>query len=150
MFVRGHIACDPVACDPGGICGRWLTYAGFGRRHPGGIARELLGRKRFALHNIAIAGSSDTAMAVATAPSGAIIGFRVCGALVVLLLRDQSLPVSDRDLIVVGMDFRERQKTMAIATVIDKRRLQGRLNTCDFGEVDITAELFAVGAFEVE
>ena len=94
---------------------------------------------------------SGIAMAMASAaPSSAIVRFRVCGALVVLLLRDQGLPISDRDLIIVGMDFRERQKAVTIAAVVDERRLQGRLNACDFGEVDITAELFAVGAFEVE
>ena len=67
-----------------------------------------------------------------------------------LFLGDQRLPVGDRDLVVVGMDFRKRQEAVAVAAVIDEGRLQRRLNAGDLGEVDVTAKLFAVGAFEVE
>ena len=63
---------------------------------------------------------------------------------------DQGLPVGDRDLVVVGMDFREGQEAVPVAAVIDEGRLQRRFDPRDFGEVDITAKLFAVGAFEVE
>src|SRR5262249_15711103 len=49
-----------------------------------------------------------------------------------------------------GMDFRERQKAVAVAAVIDEGRLQKRFNACDLGEVDVTAELLAIGAFEIE
>src|SRR4249919_2794054 len=146
VVVSGHFARE--LC---GIRRRRLIHAGFGGGHLGAVIRELLGGKRFALYDVAIAMPSGIAMAMAPpAPSSAIVCFRVCGALVVLLLRNQGLPISDRDLIIVGMNFRERQKAVAIATVVDERRLQGRLNACDFCEVDITAELFAVGAFEVE
>ncbi len=84
------------------------------------------------------------------APSGAIIGLRVGCTLVVLFLRDQRLPVGNRDLVVVRVNFRERQEAVAVAAVVYEGRLQGRLNARDFGEVDITAKLFAVGTLEIE
>ncbi len=46
---------------------------------------------------------------------------------------DQRLPVGDRDLVVVGMDFRERQKAVAVAAVVDKGGLQRRLDAGDLG-----------------
>ena len=39
------------------------------------------------------------------------------GALVGL---DQRLPVGDRDLIIVGMDFAEGQEAMAVAAILDE------------------------------
>jgi hypothetical protein len=90
-------------------------------------------------------------MAAASASAaGAVVGLGVGCALVALFLRDQRLPVGDRDLIVVGMDFGKSQKAMAVATVIDEGRLQRGLNARDFGKVDVTAQLFTVGALEVE
>ena len=41
---------------------------------------------------------------------------------------DQRLPVGNRDLVVIGMDFRERQEPVAVAAVLDKRRLERRLD----------------------
>ena len=91
-----------------------------------------------------------TVAIAAASAAGAMIGVGVGGARVTLFLRDQRLPVGNRDLIVVGMDFRECQEAMAIAAVVDEGRLQRRLNARDFGEIDITAKLFAVGALEIE
>ena len=58
----------------------------------------------------------------------------------------QRLPVGERDLVVVGMDFGEGQKAVAIAAVIDEGRLQRRLYARDFREIDIAADLFLVFA----
>ena len=69
------------------------------------------------------------------------------GALVGL---DQRLTVGNRDLVVVGMDFGERQEAMAIAAVVDKGGLQRRFDARDFGEVDVTAQLASIGRLEVE
>ena len=80
----------------------------------------------------------------------AIVGLRFGLPLVALFLRDQRLPVSDGDLVIIGMDFRESQKSVAIAAIVHEGRLQGRFNARDFGEVDVTAKLLAVGAFEIE
>ena len=91
------------------------------------------------------------AVTVASAtPVGAVIGIGVGGAVVALFLGEQRLPVGDRNLIVVGMDFGERQETVAVAAVIDERRLQRRFDACDLGELDVTAQLLAVSGLEVE
>ena len=50
-----------------------------------------------------------------------------------LFLGDQCLPVRDRDLIVVGMDFRERQEAVAVAAILDERRLQRRFDPRNLG-----------------
>ena len=48
------------------------------------------------------------------------------------------------------MDFAERKEAVAIAAIFDERRLQRRLYTGDFGEIDIAAELFALGGLEIK
>ena len=53
--------------------------------------------------------------------------------LVAIFLRDQGLPISDRNLVVVRMNFRKCQEAVAVAAVVHKGRLQRRLNTCDLG-----------------
>ena len=55
-----------------------------------------------------------------------------------------------RDLVVVRMDFAERQEAVAIAAVIDERRLQRRFNARYLGEIDVAAELSLVPGFEVK
>ena len=55
-----------------------------------------------------------------------------------LVLGDKLAPVGDRNLVIVGMDFAERQKAVAIAAEIDKSGLQGRLDPGYLGQIDIT------------
>ena len=78
-----------------------------------------------------------------------VVGFVVVarGARVGL---DQRLPVGDRDLVIVRMDFGERQEAVAVAAVLDERRLQRRLDPRHLGEIDIAAKLFAVRGLEIE
>ena len=83
------------------------------------------------MHDIAITATLRTAMPVTSVPAVFRVSFG--GALVALFLRDQSLPVSDGDLVVVRMNFRKRQEAVAVAAVVNKCRLQGRLNARDFG-----------------
>src|SRR5579863_10164801 len=73
---------------------------------------------RFAAHGIVVAARGAAAMSARTAIN-LVIGIALCA----LFLVDQCLPVGDRDLIVVGMDFAERQEAVAIAAVVDKRGL---------------------------
>ena len=54
------------------------------------------------------------------APIGLIFG-RALGA---AFFVDQRLPVSDRDLIVVGVNFAEGEEAVTVAAVIDERGLQ--------------------------
>src|SRR5665647_2655292 len=90
------------------------------------------------------------AAAAAAAAAAAVVGVVIGGALGAFFFRDQRLPVGDRDLVIVGMDFRERQEAVAVAAVFDERRLQRRFNAGDFGEIDVTAQLLAVSGLEVE
>ena len=68
-------------------------------------------------------------LVVLVALAGACLGF---GDLALLGL-DQRLPVGDRDLVVVGMDFREGEEAVAVAAVVDEGRLQRRLDPGDLG-----------------
>ena len=77
--------------------------------------------------------------------SGATVGLVLGGALRALVLGDQRLPVGNRDLVVVGMDFAEGEKAVAIAAVVDEGGLQRRLDARDLGQIDVAAELFTVG-----
>src|SRR5882757_3280393 len=110
--------------------------------------RFLIGRsigvEGLGAHRVALAIGAGAAMAVAAATAsagavGAVVGLGVGVARVALFLSEQGLPVGDRDLVIIGMDFRERQEAVAVAAVIDERRLQRRFNPGDFGEIDITA-----------
>ena len=66
------------------------------------------------------------------------------------LLGQQRLPVGDRDLVVVGMDFAEGQEAVAVAAVVDEGRLQRRLHARHLGQIDIAAQQLACGRFVVE
>ena len=69
------------------------------------------------------------------------------GALVGL---DQGLTVGDRDLIIIGMDFAEGQKAVAVTAILDEGRLQRGFYPRDLGEVDVAAQLLALGGLEIK
>jgi hypothetical protein len=103
----------------------------------------------------AVAMAAAAGVAVARPATVAVVG----GAVLTLFLRlavgafvglDQRLTVGDRDLIIIRVDFAERQEAMAVAAIFDERRLQRRLYARDLGEVDIAAELFALGGLEIK
>ena len=75
-----------------------------------------------------------------------VVGFGVQA----LLLGDQPFAVGDRDLIVVGMDFREGQEAVAVAAILHERRLQRRLDADDLGEIDVALEGLAGRRLEIE
>ena len=56
-----------------------------------------------------------------------------------LFFGDQRFAVGDRDLVVVRVNFRKRQKTVAVAAVVDKGRLQRRFDPGYFCKVDIAS-----------
>ena len=86
----------------------------------------------------------------ATVPARAPVDLVISGALGALLFVDQRLAVGDRDLIVVGVDFAERQEAVAIAAVVDERGLQRRLDARHLRQIDVAAELLTVCGLEVE
>lgn len=75
---------------------------------------------------------------------GLFLGFGTC------FLVDERLTVGHRDLVIIGMDFVERQKAVPIATIVDERRLQRRFDPRDLGEIDIAAQQFPGSALVIE
>jgi hypothetical protein len=104
-----------------------------------------------ALHPLATAAAALVAVArTAATVAGTIFGFFLGLAMGAFVGLDQRLAVGNRNLIIVGMDFAEGQEAMAITAILDEGRLQRRLDPCDLGEVDIAAQLFALGSFEIK
>ena len=66
------------------------------------------------------------------------------------MLCDQGLPVRDRNLIVVGMDFVEGEEAVPAPAVVYEGRLQRRLDADDLGKVDIALELLLGRGFDVK
>jgi hypothetical protein len=104
----------------------------------------------FALHALAIAAAARVAVPWAAAAAGAVFTLLLGLAMGALIRLDQRLPVGDRNLIIVGMDFAEGEETVAVAAIFDEGRLQRRLNARDLGEVDVAAQLFALGGLEIK
>src|SRR6266851_302690 len=99
------------------------------------------------------------ALAIAAAARVAVARPAAVGAVFALLLGlamgafvgfDQRLAIGDRDLIIVRMDFAEGEKAVAVAAVLDEGRLQRRLYPRDLGEIDVAAQLFALGGLEIK
>jgi hypothetical protein len=103
-----------------------------------------------ALHPLAIAAAARVAMPRTAVTAGTVFGFFFRLAMRAFVGFDQRLTVGDRDLVVVGMDFAEGQEAVAIAAIFDERRLQRRLYARNLGEVDIAAQLLALGGLEIK
>jgi len=85
-----------------------------------------------------------------TAAAGAVFAFLFGLAMGAFVSLDQRLAVGDRNLIIVGMDFAEGEEAVAVAAIFDEGRLQRRLYARDLGEVDVAAQLLALGGFEIK
>src|SRR5690606_32111305 len=81
---------------------------------------------------------------------GVRIDGRFLGGLGGGFLVEEGLPVGHRDLIVIGVDFVEGQEAVAVAAVFNEGSLQGRLNACHFGEINVSPQQLAGGGFEIE
>jgi len=124
-----------------------LALIGLGglRRIDGGILDDV------ALDAVAMTATAGVAVArPATAVVGTILALFLGLAMGAFIGLDQSLTVGDRDLVIVGVDFAEGQEAVAVAAIFDEGRLQRRLYPRDFGEVDIAAQLFALGGLEIK
>ena len=144
-----------LACLAGGVMLRSLRR--FSGRLTGLGALRLdvfrlfrFGFDRRARHDLGIGGMVGSAAVTWPAHSGPAVRLRLGVAMGALLLIDQRLPVGDRDLVVVGMDFAERQETMAVAAIVDEGGLERRFYPRDLGEVDVAAKLAAAGGLEIE
>jgi hypothetical protein len=63
---------------------------------------------------------------------------------------DQRLTIGDRDLVIIRMNFAESQEAVAVAAILDEGSLQRRLDPRYLGKIDIAAQLFALGGFEIK
>ena len=63
---------------------------------------------------------------------------------------DQPLPVGDGNLIIIGMDFAERQEAVAIAAILYERRLKAWFDPDYLGEVNVPFELSLRRCLDVE
>ena len=99
------------------------------------------------------------AVAVAAAARGAVARTAAIGAVFRLFFGlamrafvgfDQRLAVRDRNLVVVGMDFAEGQEAVAVAAIFNEGRLQRRFYPRNLGEIDVAAQLFALGSLEIK
>jgi len=90
-----------------------------------------------------------TAMA-RTAAAGAILGFFLRLTVGTLIGFDQRLTIGDGDLIVVGMNFAEGEKAVAVAAILDEGGLQRRFDPRDLRQINIAAQLFALRGLEIK
>jgi len=121
------------------------------------VARKRLGADRLfvGLDQALVRQSVVIAAFFATAAGGVIFLFlggecfslfaRVAG-----LFGKQRDLVLARDLVIVGMDFREGEKAMPVAAIIDESRLQRGFYASNLGEIDIALDLLVFGRFKVE
>jgi len=99
----------------------------------------------------AVAMTAAAGVAMARTPSvGTVFALFLGLAMGAFVGLDQRLTVGNRDLVVVGMDFAEGQETVAVAAILDERRLQRRFYARDLGEIDIAAKLLALGGLEIK
>jgi hypothetical protein len=104
-----------------------------------------------ALDPLATAAAARVAVArTPAAVAGAVFGFFLGLAMGAFVRLDQRLTVGDRNLIIVRMDFAEGQETVTVAAIFDEGGLQRWLYPRDLGEIDVAAQLLALGGLEIK
>jgi hypothetical protein len=120
------------------------------------LALDGLGRVRVetsddvALDALAMTAAAGVAVARAAAALGAVLALFLGLAMGLFFGLDQRLPVGDRDLVVVGMDFAEGEEAVTVAAIFDERGLKRGFDPGDLGEVDIPAQLLALRGLEIK
>ena len=102
-----------------------------------------------ALYPLAAATAPGIAMARA-ATAGALLGLFLGLAVRPLVGLDQGLPVGDRNLIIIRVNFAEGQEAVPVAAVFDEGGLQRRFDAGDLGKIDVAAKLLALCGLEIE
>src|SRR5512140_4035719 len=97
-----------------------------------------------------MAAAARVAVARTPAPVGAVLALFFGFAMRAFVRLDQGLTIGNRNLIVIGVDFAEGEEAVTVAAVLDESRLQRRLYARDFGEIDIAAQLLALGGLEIK
>ncbi|MDN5001964.1 hypothetical protein ACFQZO_13810 [Bradyrhizobium sp. GCM10027634] len=129
-----------------GVFGQGLAFDRLGGRIGAGV--ETL--DDVAADALAMTAAAGIAVARAAAAMGAVLALFLGFAMGLLFGLDQSLPVGDRDLVVVGMDFAEGEEAMAVAAIFNEGGLERGFDPGDLGEVDIPAQLLALCGLEVK
>jgi hypothetical protein len=123
-----------------------LSFEGLG----GGLSRIGINvPDDLALDAFAAAAAARTAVTLPPS-AGAVLALFLGLAMGALVGLDQGLPVGDRNLVVVGVNFAEGEKAVAVSAVFDEGRLERRFYPRDLGEVDIAAQLLALGGLEIK
>ena len=65
-------------------------------------------------------------------------------------LSQQRFAIGLGDLVIIGVDFAEGEEAVAVAAIVDERRLERRFDTGYLGEIDISLELLVLGGLEVK
>ncbi|WP_305825900.1 hypothetical protein [Bradyrhizobium sp. CCBAU 53351] len=116
----------------------------------GGISAGVEAFDDVAAHALAMTTAAGVAVARTAASVGAVLALLFGLTMGLFLGLDQRLPVGDRDLIVVGMDFTEGEEAVAVAAIFDEGGLERGFDPCDLGEVDIPAQLLALRGLEIK
>jgi hypothetical protein len=116
----------------------------------GGISAGIEAFDNVAAHALAMTTAAGIAVARAAASMGAVLALLFGLAMGLFLGLDQRLPVGDRDLVIVGMDFAEGEEAVAVAAIFDEGGLERGFDPCDLGEVDIPAQLLALRGLEIK
>ncbi|WP_305764991.1 hypothetical protein [Bradyrhizobium sp. LCT2] len=98
----------------------------------------------------AVTAAAGVAVTRAAAAVRAVLALFLGFAMGLLLGLDQRLPVGNRDLVVVGMDFAEGEEAVAVAAIFDEGGLERGFDPGDLGEVDIPAQLLALRRLEIK
>ena len=139
----------PSSC--GAVSGRdGSGSAACSRRGSSDAGSGAIGATGFAGPTVRRLGSIGLGVRVAAGALGfALVRLLVLARLLLPALQ-QALPVGDRDLVVVGVDFAEGQEAVAVAAIFDEGGLQAGLYADDFGEVDVAFELLLGRGLDVE
>ncbi|WP_275171914.1 hypothetical protein [Bradyrhizobium sp. CSS354] len=120
-----------------------------------GLALDLLGGGIGAFDDVAadalaMTTAAGIAVAGAAAALGAVLALFLGLTMGLLFGFDQRLPVGNRDLVIIGMDFAEGEEAVAVAAIFDESGLERGFDPCDLGEVDIPAQLLALRGLEIK
>ena len=121
---------DRRAGRAGAGLGRLVAVALGDRRHR---RRSSLGRRRRRRRHRHIRGAQPLFL-------GGMLG----------LFAQQRVAIGLGDLVIVGVDFAEGEEAVAIAAIVDERRLQRRFDPRHLGEIDISFELLVLRGFEIK
>ncbi|WP_271602881.1 hypothetical protein [Bradyrhizobium sp. CCBAU 45384] len=129
-----------------GVLGQGLTFDRLG----GGIGACVETLDDVAADTLAVTAAAGIAVPRAAAAVRTVLALLLGFAMSLLFGLDQRLPVGNRDLVIVGMDFAEGEEAVAVAAIFDEGGLERGFDPGDLGEVDISAQLLALRGLEVK